>query len=160
MKYENLYELINEAAKEALGKDAIIVKDNNSLKLLNDIILSKYKNTEKFYISIIKIIKRKYYSKIMKELFEVISKEIKNDKNFDFCVINEKDSIAIVNINKLKKNKKLSKKIDFLMKKYDEIYYIEEDKEIFNKIYDLYRRDFKYKDYINYKGGYKYGKIH
>ena len=28
------------------------------------------------------------------------------------------------------------------------------------KIYDLYRRDLKYKDYINYKGGYKYEKIY
>ena len=66
MKYEKLYKLINEATKEALGEDAIIVKDDNSLKLLNDIIFSSLEKNEKFNKALIKSIKRILYVKTNK----------------------------------------------------------------------------------------------
>ena len=160
MKYEKLYKLINEAAKESLGEDAIIVRDDNSLKLLNDIIFSSLEKTEKFHKSLIRAIRSILYVKTNNVHFEEILNKIKKQKKFDWCVINEKDSIAIVNKNKFKKQKDMIVKYYFLYENYHEIYYVETEEETVKKIYDLYRRDFKYKDYINYKGGYKYGKIH
>ena len=57
---------------------------------------------------------------------------------------------------------KMVQKIFFknLIDERPEIYLYTTEEEKANKIYDLYRRDFKYKDYFNYKGGYKNEKIH
>lgn len=149
MKYEKLYKIINEAAKESLGEDSIIVRDDNSLKLLNDIIFSSPEKTKKFHKSLIRAIRSILYVKTNNVYFEEILNKIKKQKKFDWCVINEEDSIAIVNKNKLNKQKNIIEKYYFLYENYDEIYYVEKEEEAAKKIYDLYRRDFKYKDYIN-----------
>ena len=114
MTYEKIYKLINEAVKESLGEDAIIVRDDNSLKLLNDIIFSSLEKTEKFQKSLIRAIRSILYVKTNNVYFEEILNKIKKQKKFDWCVINEEDSIAIVNINKLKKQKKIEEKYYFL----------------------------------------------
>lgn len=53
MKVAQIYVMVNDAAKETLGKSAITVKDTSSLVSLGDVVLSSTANTEQFYKSLV-----------------------------------------------------------------------------------------------------------
>lgn len=82
-KVTQIYTLVNDAAKEALGSQAITVKDTGSLVSLGDVVLSSTENTDAFYKTLVDRIGR---TVIAGRVWNITDRSVKRDDMEWGCV--------------------------------------------------------------------------